>query len=196
MDTVDHLTGWPLAKAIPDEEASTVADAIYEKLVLEHTCPQILLSDNSKEFTNDLLSYVCEQHNTEQHFTNQYIPQSYGKTKNFNHLLKASIRKLCQDNMTSWDQVIYQMILPYRCGPHTLTGESPFFWIFNREPTLPIYKLIKPVEPFDGEKDIAKRTEKSYIIPFTAAKMLARKCSDQKKTTNHRPSKHQFEVGD
>ena len=27
---IDHLTGWPLAKAIPHKEASTVADAIYE----------------------------------------------------------------------------------------------------------------------------------------------------------------------
>ena len=32
---VDHLTSWPIAKAIPDKEASTVADAILEKLILE-----------------------------------------------------------------------------------------------------------------------------------------------------------------
>ena len=31
---VDHLNGLPLAKAIPDKEASTVADSIYEKLIL------------------------------------------------------------------------------------------------------------------------------------------------------------------
>ena len=57
---VDYLSGWPLGKAIPDKEASTVANAIYEKLILEHTCPQTLLSDNAKEFTNDLMAYVCE----------------------------------------------------------------------------------------------------------------------------------------
>ena len=174
---VDHLTGWPLAKAIPDKEASTVADAIYEKLILGHT-------------------YVCEQHNIEQHFTSPYMPQSNGKTENFNHFLKASIRKLCQDDMASWDQVIDQILLAYRCCPHTSTGESLFFLVFNRDPTLPIHKLIKPVEPYNGEKDIAKRIEQSCIILSTAAKMLAKKCSDQKKSTNHRPSKHPFQVGD
>ena len=33
---VDHLTGWPIPKAIPDREATTVVNAIFEKLVLEH----------------------------------------------------------------------------------------------------------------------------------------------------------------
>ena len=36
---VDHLSGWPLANAIPDKDASTVANAIHEKLILEYTCP-------------------------------------------------------------------------------------------------------------------------------------------------------------
>ena len=71
---VDHLTGWPMAKTIPDKAGATVANAIYEKLILEHTCPQILLCDNGKEFTNDQLSYICEQHNIEHHFTSLYMP--------------------------------------------------------------------------------------------------------------------------
>ena len=33
---VDHLTSWPMVNAIPDEEATTVANAIFEKLILEH----------------------------------------------------------------------------------------------------------------------------------------------------------------
>ena len=53
---VDHLSGFPVAEAIPNKEAATVADAIYNTLILEHTCPKILLSDNGKEFTNDTLA--------------------------------------------------------------------------------------------------------------------------------------------
>ena len=52
---VDHLTRWPIAKAIPDKEATTVANFIFEKLILEHGAPEILLPDNGKEFTNDTL---------------------------------------------------------------------------------------------------------------------------------------------
>ena len=78
---VDHLTSWPMAKAIPDKEATTVARAIYEKLIVEHGAPEILLSDNGKEFSNDTLAYVCEEFCIEQHFTSPYTPRSNGKTE-------------------------------------------------------------------------------------------------------------------
>ena len=55
---VDHLTSWPMVKAIPDKETTTVANAIFEKFILEHGSPEILLSDNGKEFTNDTFAYV------------------------------------------------------------------------------------------------------------------------------------------
>ena len=32
---VDHLTSWPMVKAIPDKEATSVANAIFEKLIFE-----------------------------------------------------------------------------------------------------------------------------------------------------------------
>ena len=58
---VDHLTSWPMVKAIPDKEATTVANTIFEKLILEHESPKILLSANGKESTNDTLAYACQE---------------------------------------------------------------------------------------------------------------------------------------
>ena len=72
---VGHLTGWPIAKAIPDKETTVVANAIFEKLIFEHGAPEILLSDNAKEFTNDTLPYVYQEFNIEQHFTSPYTPR-------------------------------------------------------------------------------------------------------------------------
>ena len=79
---VDHLTSCPVVKAIPDKEATTVVNAIFEKLILEHGSPEILLADNGKEFTNDTLGYVCQEFGIEQHFTSPYTPRSNGKTGN------------------------------------------------------------------------------------------------------------------
>ena len=80
---VDHLTGWPIAKAIPNKEATTVASAILKKLILEHGTTEVLLSDNGKEFANDTLAYVCQEFNIEQHFRSPYTPRSNRKTENF-----------------------------------------------------------------------------------------------------------------
>ena len=36
---VDHLSGCPMAKVIPYKAVSTVANVIFEKLILEHLFP-------------------------------------------------------------------------------------------------------------------------------------------------------------
>ena len=99
---VEHLTWWPIAKAIPHKEAMTVANTIFKKLTLEYGTPEVL-SDNGRELANDILAYVCQEFNIEQHFTSPYTPRSNGKTKNFSKFLKASIRKLCQEDTMAWD---------------------------------------------------------------------------------------------
>ena len=154
---VDHLTGWPIAKAIPNKEATTVANAIFEKCMLEQGTPEVLLSDNGKEFSNDTLAYVCQGFNIEQHFTSPY--RSNRKTENFNKFLKASIRKLCQEDTMAWDQVLDQILFAYRCCPHTSTGEVPYTLLYNRDALLPVQKLIKCIEPYKGDTTLGKRIE-------------------------------------
>ena len=133
---VDHLTRWSIARAIPDKEATAVANAIFEKLILEQGANEVLLSYNGKEFTTDTLAYVCQEFSIEQHFTSPYTPRSNGKMENFNKFLKASIRKLCQEDTAAWDQVLDQILFAYRCCPHTSTGETPHTLLYNRDPPL------------------------------------------------------------
>ena len=171
---VDHLTGWPIAKAIPDKEATTVANAIFKKLILEHGAPEVLLSYNGKEFTNDTLAYVCQEFNIEQHFTSPYTPRSKGKVENISKFLKASIRKLCQGDTVAWDQVLNQILFAFRCCPHTSTGEAPYTLLYHRDPLLPVQKLIQCIESYKGDSILGKRIEQSQITLSTAAKMLER----------------------
>ena len=169
---VDHLTSCPMVKAIPDKEATTVTNSIFEKLILEHGSPGILLSDKGKEFTNDTLAYVWQEFGIQQHFSSPYTPRSNGKTENFNKFFKASIRKLSQDDKASWDQVLDQIMFSYRCCPHISTGEAPYTLVCNRDPPIPIHKLIKVVEPYMGENTLGKRIEQSRVSLSIAAKML------------------------
>ena len=169
---VDHLTTWPMLKAIPDKEATRVANAIFEKFILEHGSLEILLSDNGKEFTNDTLAYVCQEFGIEQHFTSPYSPRSNGKTENFNTFLKASIRKLRQEDKASRDQVPDQILFSYRCCPHASTGEVPYTFVYNRDQPIAIHKLIKVVEPYTGENTLGMTIEQSRIYLSIAAKML------------------------
>ena len=71
-------------KGHTNKEATTIANTKYEKPILEHGTPEVLLSNNGKEFTNDTLAYVCQEFNIEQNFTSPYTSRSNGKTESFN----------------------------------------------------------------------------------------------------------------
>ena len=118
------------------------------------------------------------------------------ESRKFNRFLKASIRKLCQDDMADWDQVLGQILMAYRCFPHTSTGESPFFLVYNRNHVLPVHKLISPVTQYRGDMTIPEEIEKQNVTLNTAAKMLEKKKEDKKKSSMNRPSHQNFQIGD
>ena len=107
----------------------------------------------------------------EQHFTSPYTPRSNGKMENFNKFLKASIRKLCQESTAAWDQVLDQILFVRRCCLHISTGEVPYTLLYNMDPLLPVQKLIRCTEPYQGESMLGKRIEQSQITLSAAAKM-------------------------
>ena len=158
---IDQLTSCPIAVAIPDKEATTIVKAVRKNLILQHGCPEIILSDNGKEFSNDTLAYVCDEFNIKQHFTSPYTPRSNCKTENVTKFLKASIYKLCQEDNAAWDQVLDQILFTYRCCPHTSTGEPPYTLHYFRDPPLPIQELIQPLEPYKGYDPLPKQIEKT-----------------------------------
>lgn len=50
MTAIDYMTGWPIAKAVKDVRAETVADFLVQKIFMHHAPPKEFLSDNSTNF--------------------------------------------------------------------------------------------------------------------------------------------------
>ena len=107
---VGHLTSWSMLKAIPDKETSMVANAIFDKLIIEHGSPEIFLFDNGKEFSNDTLGYVWQD---------ILLPLTLQDLMARQTLLTSF--SVCQENEASWDQVLDQIPLSYGCCSHTCT---------------------------------------------------------------------------
>ena len=97
--------------------------------------------------------------------------------------------------MADWDQVLGQILMAYRCCPHTSSEESQFFLVYNRNPVLPIHKLIKPVRPYRGKMTIAQKIKQTQVTLTTADKSLEKVREQQKKPSKNRPSKSNFQIG-
>ena len=75
---VDLLSKWPEVVAIPDKEAATVARAFVNGCVARHGCPQIVISDQGSEFTNDMMTAIFRNMGIQANRTLSYHPQSNG----------------------------------------------------------------------------------------------------------------------
>ena len=54
VTAMDYFTKWLIVKAIKEVTAKTVSKFIYEKIICEHGCPQVLQSDRGTHFINSV----------------------------------------------------------------------------------------------------------------------------------------------
>src|SRR6266496_4338587 len=54
VTAMDYFTKWLIVKAIKEATAKTVSKFIYEKIICEPGCPQVLQSDRGTHFINSV----------------------------------------------------------------------------------------------------------------------------------------------
>ena len=84
---VDYFSKWPEAKAIPSKEAIHVADFL-NSLFLRHGFPEVLISDQGREFCNAICNELLTKTGVKHRITSAYHPQTNGLTERFNQTLK------------------------------------------------------------------------------------------------------------
>ena len=76
LTIIDHLTGWLEAFPIPDKSADNIVSIFINHYLPVHMCPRYILSDNGKEFKNQLMDQVLQQLGIDHIFSAPYHPQS------------------------------------------------------------------------------------------------------------------------
>ena len=167
---MDHLTGWPEAFPIPDMSADTIVSTFINEYLPVHMCPWYILSDNVTEFKNSLMDQVLQQLGIDRIFSAPYHPQSNGKLEVFHKYLKPTLKKLCEKDPTNWDKYLNQVLASYRITPNLVTGESPFFLVYCRDPNLPLHQLLEPMQHFLGDPDSGMLNLGTHRLALAIAK--------------------------
>ena len=58
---MDYLTKWPEARAVSEATADATAQFLYEQIICQHGCPQIILSDRGTHFNNATVKALMEK---------------------------------------------------------------------------------------------------------------------------------------
>ena len=92
----DHFSKWTEAVALPDKSAASVGDFLY-KLILRHGCMDTLISDQGREFVNQVIDHIMDKFKAEHRISSAYHPQTNGQREKDNKTLKDALRKVCNE---------------------------------------------------------------------------------------------------
>jgi len=122
----DYFTHWMEAFAIPNQEATTVAEKLVEEVFMRFSIPEQLHSDQGHQFESKLLSEICHLLNIQKSKTTPYHPQDDGLVERFNRTLLDMLATCTKDHPFDWEYYIRKVCMAYNTSVQCSTGYTPF----------------------------------------------------------------------
>ena len=162
----DHFTKFVQIYATKNKKALSVADKVYNDLVLKFGFPTRIHSDQGGEFVNKLLGRLHQLAGTKQSRTTPYHPQGNGATERFNRTMINMLKTLGEHEKKDWNNHLSKLAFAYNATVSRSTGFSPHFLMFGREPRLPIDSVFQLGET---EQSKLRKSHETYVDNWQAA---------------------------
>ena len=130
---MDYFTKWEEAYAIPNQEATTVANKLVNEMFLRFSPPEQLHSDQGRQFESTLVKEMCECLGIKKTQTIPYHPQGDGLVEWFNRTLLNMLATTINDHPAYWEEHLQKVIMAYNTSVQETNGYSQFFLMFGRE---------------------------------------------------------------
>ena len=135
---VDFFTKWAEVAALPNQEARTVAQAIYNSWVTRFGSPDAIHSDQGTNFESRLCYELWGSMGTHKTRTTPLHPAGNGMTERTNKTLLNLLRAFVDISRTdAWDTLLPRVLLSYRSTVHATTKMTPALMMYGRELRLP-----------------------------------------------------------
>ena len=134
---MDYFTKWPEVYAIPNQEASTIAEVLVANFFCRFGIPRELHSDQGRNFESHLLKEVLQRLGVSKTRTTPLHPQSDGMVERYVKTIEEHLRKVVSSHQRDWDERLPLFLLAYRASTHDTTGLTPAGLVFGRELRLP-----------------------------------------------------------
>ena len=133
----DHFTRYAQAYIMSNQQASTAAKVFIDKFVTNYGFPEKILIDQAQAFNGTLYKAMCKEAKIKKVRTTPYHPQTNGQCERFNRTLMTMLGALPQDEKVNWQDWVSTLVHAYNCTTTRVTGFSPYYLMFGREPRIP-----------------------------------------------------------
>ena len=143
LTMTDYFSKWTEAIALPDKQATTVADNLINTWICRFGCPLQILSDQGTEFDNKLLKELSSRLGIHKLRTSSYKPSTNGVAERIHRTLNTMMGKVVSDHQRDWTDYLPKIMAAYRSAEHQSTGYSPNMLILGREVNVPLDLMAK-----------------------------------------------------
>ena len=196
----DYFTRWAEAYAIPNQEATTVAQKLTDEFFFRFSPPEQLHSDQGRNFESAVIAEICKLLGIVKSRTTPYHPQSDGLVERFNRTLLSMLATAAQEKPFDWDRQLRRLCLAYNSSEHPTTGgETPFFLMFGRQVRMPIdvmYGSPNMPQPTSVPQYVLTLREDLVAAYKRVREQMHQKLHRQKEIYDKRAHGEPYRVGD
>ena len=128
---------------MPDQKAECIVKILID-IFSRYGIPEILHSDQGRNFESTILHRVCTAFGVTKSHTTAYHPQGDGMVECLNRSLLQLLRSYV-DKKYDWEQHLPLLLYTYRTASHSSTGVKPFVLMMGRDPSYCYYPLYLEV---------------------------------------------------
>lgn len=194
---VDVFSKYVFTRACTRATANVIAEFLEKDVFYRFDTPEILVSDNGKQFVSEFFGKFLREHKIRHVLTPVYHPQANpveASNKSVKILLRAELLRRAEQ--TDWSSVLAKTVMRLNTAPRMPTGQSPHFIVFGREKnqTGNEHKII-------GDENQTERTDEEEaefrgLIYDRVAEEERAMFEQNKKRYNLRASERKFNAGD
>jgi Integrase zinc binding domain/Integrase core domain len=133
----DALTKYVELVPLPNKEANTVTNAIFDKWYCHFGAPLVIITDQGKEFCARLSDELFKRLDTNHLMTSPHHPQCNSQAEVANKTIAKYLASFCDDSTLNWELYLAPLMFSYNTSFHCSIKNAPFFLTFGMEPQLP-----------------------------------------------------------
>jgi len=197
----DYFTKWADAFPIRNQEATTVAKVLVDRVLSYLGMPLQILTDRGANFESQLFNELLRRLGVDHARTTAYKPSTNGQVERFHRTLNSIMGNVVAENQRDWDLHLPYAVAAYRATVHESTGYSPNYLMFGHEVRAPLDIIMGLTSHSAGpsrtaDEFVENKLETMRLAYESVRKQLQRSAERQKHYYDLRVKPASYKQGD
>ena len=194
LTITDAFTKYVELVALPNKEAKTVCEALFNRWICRYSVPLEIITDQGGEFCNDLSAELFKLLQITHHHTSSRHPACNSQAEVANKTIAKYLRNLVRDDTLDWEQYLCPLMFCYNTSFHRSIKTTPFFLTFGLEPRLPSFPGSDLRRKFYGESSSAELHQRLLYARDVARRNNESSTEENEEIFNRKAEPHHYQV--